>query len=254
MWSLVSTVGGQQESEEEKIKRLEALVEDNDEKEDESEKLGLKDEDKKEIQATNCFAQTGFVTKVEGNYIVIDTTLHVDKKVLQACPFQHQLEVGVKVSYLAYKAPDSESIKVIKLEALLNEVWGEKQKEKAQEEENKELVHEISPTYFNYNQRSEQGTVIAKRRGLLTVETDQGEHSIEMDNVKLTYVLEVGDYVVLDCLVQIDETYFDTRGNILEVRGIAPTPLDSDTLHRRFEFRPHRCPLWLRIHFPELPE
>lgn len=89
--------------------------------------------------------------------------------------------------------------------------------------QNKELVHEISPTYFNYNQRSEQGTVIAKRRGLLTVETDQGEHSIEMDNVKLTCVLEVGDYVVLDCLVQIDETYFDTRGNILEVRGIAPT-------------------------------
>lgn len=62
MWSLVSTVGGQQESEEEKIKRLEALVEDNDEKEDESEKLGLKDEDKKEIQATNCFAQTGKIS------------------------------------------------------------------------------------------------------------------------------------------------------------------------------------------------
>lgn len=224
VWGLVSTVGGQAESEEEKIKRLEALVEDNDEKEDENEKSLSKEEDKKEIQATNCFAQTGFVTRVEGNYIVIDTTLNVDKKVLQACPFQHQLEVGVKVSYLAYKAPESESIKVIKLEALLNEVWGEKEnKKQTQEEEIQQLVQEINPTYFNYNQRSEQGTVIAKRRGLLTVETDQGEHSIELDNVKLTCVLEVGDYVVLDCLVQIDETYFDTRGNILEVRGIAPT-------------------------------
>lgn len=75
------------------------------------------------------------MTRVEGNYIVIDTTLNVDKKVLQACPFQHQLEVGVKVSYLAYKAPESESIKVIKLEALLNEVWGEKENKKQTQEE-----------------------------------------------------------------------------------------------------------------------
>lgn len=92
---------------------------------------------------------SGFVTKVEGNYIVIDTTLHVDKKVLQACPFQHQLEVGVKVSYLAYKAPDSESIKVIKLEALLNEVWGEKQKEKAQEEEVRIFFRKIPISFYD---------------------------------------------------------------------------------------------------------
>lgn len=63
-------------------------------------------------------------------------TLHVEKKVLQACQFHHQLEVGVKVSYLAYKAPDSESIKVVKLEALLSEVWGEKEaKQKTEDEE-----------------------------------------------------------------------------------------------------------------------
>lgn len=61
VWGLVSTVGGQAESEEEKIKRLEALVEDNDEKEDENEKSLSKEEDKKEIQATNCFAQTGII-------------------------------------------------------------------------------------------------------------------------------------------------------------------------------------------------
>lgn len=224
MMDLVSTIGGQKETEADKIKRLEALIEDNDEKEDVNEKLEMQEKVKNELVATNCFAQTGFVTSIEANYIVIDTTLNVEKKILQGCPFQHQLEVGVKVSYLAYKAPESESIKVIKLEALLNEVWGEQEKKKqTEEEEIEQLVQEIKPTYFNYNQRSEQGTVIAKRRGLLTIETDQGEHLIEMDNLKLSFVPEVGDYVVLDCLVQIDETYFDTRGNILEVRGIAPT-------------------------------
>lgn len=217
-----AVLGGQKESEEDKIKRLEELTEDNDEKEDESEKLG--EEGKKDVQETNCFSQSGFVTKVEANYIVIDKTLNVDKKVLQACPFQHQLEVGVKVSYLAFKAPESESIQVIRLDGLLNEVWGEQNKKKqTPEEESAQLVQEINPTYFNYSQRSEQGTVTAKRRGLLTVETDHDEHPIEMDNLKLRFVPEVGDFVVLDCLVQIDEQYFDTRGSILKVQGIAAT-------------------------------
>lgn len=230
MLDLVSSIGGPKETEKEKMQRLEALIEDNDDKdEEEAEKLRLQEEAKKEIPATNCFLQSGTITTVESNYIVIDTTLNVEKKVLQACTFQHQLEVGVKVSYLAYKAPESESIKVIKLETLLNEVWGDRDKPQTEEEEIEQLKHEINPTYYNYNQRSEQGTVIAKRRGLLTVETDQGEHSIEMDNLKLSFVPEVGDCVVLDCLVQIDETYFDTRGNILEVRGIAPTRVVQGT-------------------------
>lgn len=227
MLNLVSGIGGPKETKEEKIKRLEALLEDNDAKAEEDEKLQLEEDLKKEIQATNCFLQSGTVTQVESNYIVIDRTLNVEKKVLLACQFKHQLEVGVKVSYLAYKAPESESIRVVKLETILSEVWGEQKK--TEEEEIKELIHEINPTYFNFNHRSEQGTVIAKRRGLLTVETDQDEHSIEMDNLKLTFVPEVGDYVVLDCLVQIDETYFDTRGNILEISGIAPTRIVQGT-------------------------
>ncbi|XP_058826639.1 probable RNA helicase armi [Topomyia yanbarensis] len=222
--------GGQKETDEEKIKRLEAELEDDDE-DDEDEKKRLEQEQQKEqIQPTNCSLQTGFVTKIEANYIIIDTTLYVDKNILQTCPFQHQLEVGVKVSYLAFKSNDEEPTKVIKLEAIVSEVWGDRSDLlQSQEVENKKLVDEIDPTYFKYNQRSEQGTVIAKRRGLLTVETDQGEHSIEMDNLNLTFIPEVGDYVVLNCLVQIDETYFDTRGNILEVREIAPTRLVRGT-------------------------
>lgn len=75
------------------------------------------------------------MTQVESNYIVIDKTLNVERKVLQACQFQHQLEVGVRVSYLAYKAPGSETIKVVKLEALLSEVWGNREENPRTEEE-----------------------------------------------------------------------------------------------------------------------
>ncbi|XP_055533148.1 probable RNA helicase armi [Wyeomyia smithii] len=223
---LVTTIGGSKESKEEQIKRLEAQLEDDD-KDDETERKCLEIDQKKE--ATNCFQQTGNVTKIEANCIIIDGTLYVDKKVLETCPFQHQLELGSRVSYLAYRTTDDEQTKVIKLESLLSEIWGNDKDSLQTPAEEVELVHEIDPTYFNFNQRSEQGTVTAKRRGLLTVETDQGEYSVDMDNLTMTFIPEVGDYVVLDCMVQIDETYFDTRGNILEVRGIAPTRLVQGT-------------------------
>lgn len=59
MLDLVSSIGGQKETEEQKIKRLEALIEDNDEKNDEEERLRLEEDAKKETNSTNCFLQTG---------------------------------------------------------------------------------------------------------------------------------------------------------------------------------------------------
>lgn len=61
MLDLVSTIGGPgKETKQEQIKRLEALIEDNDGNDDEEEKLRLEeDSTKKDIQATNCFLQTG---------------------------------------------------------------------------------------------------------------------------------------------------------------------------------------------------
>ncbi|XP_055626780.1 probable RNA helicase armi [Toxorhynchites rutilus septentrionalis] len=231
MLDLVSSVTTSRETNEDKINRLEALIEDTVDDNQEDEKGKSEQQLKAEQNTpTNCYQQAGFVTKVEANYIIIDETLYVDKKVLRECSFQHQIEVGVKISFLAYKTSDEDPIKVVKLEELLSETWGEtREKPETKDEENKRLVSEINPTYFKYNQRSEQGTVSAKRRGLLTVETEQADHLVELDNLKMTFIPEVGDCVVLDCLMQIDESYFDTRGNILEVRGIAPTRLIQGT-------------------------
>lgn len=223
VYGLATALSGQTESVEEKEKRLESQLKDEDDDEEERKRL---DEQlrKQPIVPTNCYEHIGHITKMESNYCIIDGSFIVDKTVMQSCLFQHQLEVGVKISYLAYKTNDEQPIKIIKLQELLSEVWNDPSgKLQTQEQENDKLVADIDPTYFNYNQRSEQGTVTAKRRGLLSVETYLGEHTVDMDNLKLTFVPEVGDHVVLDCLVQIDESYFDTRGNILECRGIAPT-------------------------------
>uniref|UniRef100_A0A8D8AF58 Probable RNA helicase armi n=1 Tax=Culex pipiens TaxID=7175 RepID=A0A8D8AF58_CULPI len=84
-------------------------------------------------------------------------------------------------------------------------------------------MKELAPTYFNYNQRSVHGTITAKRNGLLTVETDLREIPVEIDDVELTFIPKRGDYVVLECMVQIDESYFEARGDILEVKKISPT-------------------------------
>ncbi|KAL1399375.1 hypothetical protein pipiens_002219 [Culex pipiens pipiens] len=114
-----------------------------------------------------------------------------------------------------------------KLECLLDDGWGEESKQAPTtvDEENTQLMKELAPAYFNYIQRSEKGTITAKRNGLLTVETDLREIPVEMDDVELTFIPERGDYVVLECMVQIDESYFDARGDILEVKKISPARL-----------------------------
>lgn len=65
MLDLVSSIGGQKETEEQKIKRLKALIEDNDEKNDEEERLRLEEDAKKEMHSTNCFLQTGKMLALE---------------------------------------------------------------------------------------------------------------------------------------------------------------------------------------------
>lgn len=225
---LVGSALGPKESEAEKIKRLEAQIEDEDDRDDDAERKRLEEQRKQEqIKPTNCFMQSGSLTRVEADYVVIDTSLYVKKKVLQDCPFRQQLEVGNKVSYLAYRSTDDDEVRVTKLECILDDGWDEDKKQgpTTVDEENTQLMKELAPTYFNFNQRSEQGTIKAKRNGLLTVETDLREISVEMDDVELTFIPERGDYVVLECMVQIDETFFDTRGDILEVKKISPTRL-----------------------------
>uniref|UniRef100_A0A1Q3FX64 RNA helicase n=1 Tax=Culex tarsalis TaxID=7177 RepID=A0A1Q3FX64_CULTA len=232
MFRLLSVLKGvliaPQESQEEKIRRLEAQIADEDEVDGgEAERKRLEEQRQLvQVKPTNCFQQTGSITKVEADYVVIDGSLYVKKKVLQDFSFRQQLEVGSRVSYLAYRSADDDEFRVTKLECILSEGWGEDNQAPTKvDEENVQLMKELAPTYFNFNQRSEQGTIIAKRSGLLTVETDLRKIPIEMDNVELTYIPEMGDYVVLECMVQIDESFFDTRGDILEVKKISPTRL-----------------------------
>lgn len=229
--ALKELVGGQ-ESQEEKIRRLEAQLEDEDEPEGvgaEAERRRLEAEQSRQVKPTNCFLQTGTLTKVEPDCVLIDSILYVKKKVLQDCPFRQQLEVGQKVSYLAYRSSEDEDdeIRVTKLECILDDGWDEDKNRvpTTVDEENSQLMKELAPTYFDLNQRSEQGKITAKRNGLLTVETDLREISVEMDDVELTFIPERGDYVVLECVMQIDESCFDTRGDILEVKKISPTRL-----------------------------
>lgn len=222
---------GTQESQEEKIRRLEAQLEDEDEANggaDAAEQRKRLEEQSRQVIPTNCSLQTGTLTKVEPECVVIDSVLYVKKKVLQDCPFRQQLEVGSRVTYLAYRPvddDDDDELRVTKLESIMDDGWDKNKGPTTVDEENAKLMKELAPTYFDMNQRSEQGKITAKRNGLLTVETDLRVISVEMDDVELTYVPERGDYVVLECIMQIDESFFDTRGDILEVKKISPTRL-----------------------------
>lgn len=58
------------------------------------------------------------------------------------------------------------------------------------------------------------------------METDYGKLTIELDNIEITFIPKQGDNVSLVCNVQLDESYVDKQGEILEVKKVSPARIE----------------------------
>lgn len=59
---------------------------------------------------------------------------------------------------------------------------------------------------------------------MLRVEPDQGEQmEIDLELIACTFVPIIGDQLVLDCNVQLDESFVDMKGMVVDVDAITPS-------------------------------
>lgn len=58
------------------------------------------------------------------------------------------------------------------------------------------------------------------------METDYGKLTIELDNIEISFIPKQGDNVSLVCNVQLDESYVDKQGEILEVKKVSPARIE----------------------------
>ncbi|XP_053663604.1 probable RNA helicase armi [Anopheles marshallii] len=188
------------------------------------------------VEPTDCFQTTGTITEVKADYFIIDGIYFVPKMIFKNTEAGKYVEENTKLQFLANRKTDpvsgETSTKVVKIISVLGNVWsGESDTAAAAEEEDWTQPSEMATatTYYKSNRRREPGTVIGIENDVLIVETDAGDPiRMNIDKTVLTFVPAMGDYVTLDCVVQMDGTFVDFKGEVLDVVGIEPTRTVSD--------------------------
>lgn len=159
---------------------------------------------------------SGCVTFLGSDHGFINETLHFSLSTVAKS--KERLAVGSPVTYLAQRVSD-DLTRIVRVE-LTGSTW-----EVPSEEEMKELLDELrdhKPTCFKIHKRSILAEVKSRRKSMLRVETDQGELEVDLElSIACSFVPMVGDQLVLDCKVQLDESFVDMKGEVVDVESIA---------------------------------
>ncbi|XP_065362208.1 probable RNA helicase armi [Calliphora vicina] len=170
-----------------------------------------------------CFKRTGIITALKSNHGTIDHGIFFDMSV--ALSVASELKIGCRVEYLAYKHQETDHIKVIKIDQVIDQYWDEETPtEQKIEAKIKELKTE-QPTFFNTHQRNILGLIAERKPDSIIVDTDYKTMNIHLDSVEIDFVPKEGDRVYVCCNVQSDEHFVDRNGEILEEVSVHPARL-----------------------------
>ncbi|XP_034655404.1 probable RNA helicase armi [Drosophila subobscura] len=178
-----------------------------------------------EADDKSCSSRQGVVTELHSKGGVIDTYIPFDGP--SSDHIYHQLVKGSVVEYLAYKKANEEFLKVVKILKVIEQGWGESITDSTITAAVESLKLEDS-TYFKTQERIVQGMVIERLQSTIEVDTSSGRQKFDLENVELTFVPKMGDYVTLECAVQLDDGYVDKQGEILQLLKVFPTRILSN--------------------------
>ncbi|KAI8126150.1 putative RNA helicase armi [Lucilia cuprina] len=173
--------------------------------------------------STECFKRTGIITALKSNHGSIDHAIFFDMNV--ALSVANELKTGCRVEYLAYKHQETDHIKVIKIDQVIDQYWDE---EAISEEKIEAKIKELKterPTFFNTHQRNILGLISERKPDSIIVDTDYKTMNIHLDSVEIDFIPKEGDRVYICCNVQSDEHFVDRNGEILEEVSVHPARL-----------------------------
>lgn len=171
------------------------------------------------VNSQNCFRKKGVVTFLDSNHGTIDHKYFFKAGVVLRGG--EHLKVGHKIEYLAYQAPESDCVKVVKIEEIIDDYWEEEALESKIEQEIEDLRNS-KPVYFSTHIRTEMGVVVRKDKHVMQIDCTNSLVDVELDQISMDFVPQVYDNVCLVCNVQTDEAYVDTAGEILDIVEVKP--------------------------------
>lgn len=172
-----------------------------------------------------CFYKTGTVTLVQDTYVLVDNLVCEMKYVIP-----DDIKKGDEVYYLAYKINRSEELKIRKiLEKTNDKKWDVNETDHNENQQSTDLETEpdVNLNVANsskvdkkrsINQRTVVGKVSSRKGRQIFLEDDT---CVDLDKVEADFVPFIGDWVKLDCKVEVDEERSDLKGEILQITSLS---------------------------------
>ncbi|OXU24496.1 hypothetical protein TSAR_010596 [Trichomalopsis sarcophagae] len=244
-----------EEPEEESIESLLAQIEDikQTSEQNETPQLSFNNSEEK-----GCFHKTGVVTLVTDNYVLIENDYMCEMKYV----VPQDLKKGDKVYYMAYRANENGDLKIRKIEYKFDAVWEQDEIEPLKYSEpmpNIELELDKPVESFDIdppkphienqpvtkssrinkycvltggssdkivkkrdiNKRTYTDKVV-RRNGREVFFENYTDISVNLDNISSEFVPMIGDWVKIECLVEVNEEIPNFQGEILQVESILP--------------------------------
>ncbi|XP_034110719.1 probable RNA helicase armi [Drosophila albomicans] len=206
------------------------ILDEEEQKESDEAKNGLIDkgntsdeDDDNEASSSRCSKRKGVITQVIAKGGFINNTIPFEKKA--ALELFSDLHAGCVVEYLSYMTLHGDE-RVVKIENILEYNWEDQQLNKMQQA--LDALKLDKPKFFNTQTSKILGVIKRRSPSSIEVETDYGDHSVELDNIELSFIPRQGDAVNLECNVQLDEGYVDKQGEILEVLNVSPARIETN--------------------------
>jgi len=162
-------------------------------------------EEEEKLDEAGCYYKTGYITQLTQNDILIDDCYIYVKN----DDSTNNLKIGDKIQYKIYRRNSNEEPKIKKIICVINDQsWDNANVE------SKEVVH---------TQMMSKSVIakVTKREGRVIV-VEPNNIRIDLSKVQSDFIPLIGDWLILESLVELSNNSTDLRDEILEVDKITP--------------------------------
>ncbi|EDV96181.1 probable RNA helicase armi [Drosophila grimshawi] len=173
--------------------------------------------------SSSCCVRKGVITELTGNAGRINNSMSFSRQT--AGELFRDLNIGCVVEYLVFQQ-DEGNFKVIKIHKILEHCW-----EKPDLKQVQEMLDSLKleqPTNFNTQLRTILGVITQRLSASIEVNMGYCERIVELDKIAINFIPKKGDEISLECIVQLNDGYVDKQGEILLVKKVSPTRIETN--------------------------
>lgn len=158
-------------------------------------------------EGEGCFHKSGIITEIQSEHLIIDEKYVCKKINVAVC----DVKVGSNVNYLAFRKTKDEDFRISKILSIVDDQW----------ENNDDPIHSnVEETKSDILKRVTIGQVMRRERRIVYVEP--GQISFNLDDIVSEFLPLAGDWIKLETVVRVDESFVDFCGDILQIDRIFP--------------------------------